>query len=150
KLFDSFRFADARMITAAFLILPAFMILTPDSGQKQTNASAPNVSKLSAGSIGNVNSTWAFGHFLAVVTTAIILVNCAYVGYVWVSYQNDYDALKASFSLLRPKSRVLVSSGPDRPSASTVLMGAPMRRAPTLAVYYAQAFVPSLYTIPGA
>jgi hypothetical protein len=154
KLFDSFRMADIRMITAAFLILPAFMILTPASSQEETNESAPNVPKLSAGSIGVNDSVWTFSHFAAVVTTAIILVNCAYVGYVWVSYQNDYNALKASFSLLSPKSRVLVCSGPDRPSArpstSAVLMGAPMRRAPTLAVYYAKALVPSLYTIPGA
>src|SRR5262249_35831599 len=108
NLFDSFRMEDARMITAAFLILPTCMILTPASGQKETNASAPNVSKLSDGSNGVVSSTWAFGHFAAVVTIAIILVNSSYVGYIWALYQNDYGALKASFSLLRQNSRILV------------------------------------------
>jgi hypothetical protein len=115
------RMADMRMIIAAFLILPAFMILAP----------RPR----------------SFGYFAAVVTVVIIFVNISYAGYVWASYQNDYRAMKASFTLLRQKSFILVgsTSAPDAP----VLMDAPMWRAPTLAVYYAKAFVSSLYTLPG-
>src|SRR5262249_38327259 len=110
------RMADIRMIAAAFLILPAFTTLTPRARP--------------------------FGSFAAVVVVPIILVNSSYVGYVWASYQNDYRAIKASFTLLRQKSFILVGGTPTR--NTTVLMDAPMWRAPTLAVYYAKAFVSSL------
>ena len=82
------RMADIRMIAAAFLILPAFMILAP----------RPR----------------SFGYFAAAVIVAIILVNSSYVGYVWASYQTDYKAMKASFTLLRQKSFILVGSSPVR------------------------------------
>jgi hypothetical protein len=119
QLFGS-RMADMRMITAAFLVLPAFTSLSPRAR--------------------------SFGFFAAVVIVPIILVNSGYAGYVWASYQNDYKAIKASFSLLRQNSFILVGSIPT--DNASVLMDAPMWRAPTLAVYYAKAFVSSLYTIP--
>jgi hypothetical protein len=114
------RMADIRMITAAFLILPAFTVFAPRAR--------------------------SFGYLAATVAAAIILVNSSYVGYIWVTYQNDYKAIKASFTLLRQKSFVLVGSSSV---PSTVLTDAPMWRAPTLAVHYANAFVSSLYTLPG-
>ena len=117
------RMADIRMIAAAFLILPAFMTLAPRPS--------------------------SFGYLAAAVTVAIILVNSSYVGYVWTSYQIDYKAIKASFTLLRQKSFILVASSPAPDNSSSLLIEAPMWRAPTLAVYYAKAFVSSLYTIPG-
>ena len=83
KLFGS-RMADIRVITAAFLILPAFMILAP----------RPR----------------SFRYVALAVTVVLILVNSGYVGYVWASYQNDYKAMKASFTLLRQNSFVLVGS----------------------------------------
>jgi hypothetical protein len=113
--------ADLRMIVPAFLILPAFITFA-----------------LRARS---------FGYFAAAVVIPIILINSSYVSYVWASYQNDYTALKASFRLLRQKSFILVASAPS--TDTTLLMDAPMWRAPTLAVYYANAFVSSLYTMPG-
>jgi len=48
--------------------------------------------------------------------------------------------------LIRQGSFVLVASSD---ASSSLLMDAPIWRAPTLAVYYAKAFVSSLYTIPG-
>jgi hypothetical protein len=115
------RMADIRMITAAFLILPAFTSVSPRAR--------------------------SFSFFAAVVIVPIIIVNSGYVGYVWVSYQKDYEGIKESFALLREKSFILVGSTHMR--NSNVLMEAPMWRAPTLAVYYAKAFVSSLYTVPG-
>ena len=117
------RMADIRMITAAFLILPAFASFA----SKQR-------------SVGNLAT---------VIGAVIILVNSSYVGYVWLTYQNDYQAIKASFALLREKSTILVATSPVRDNSSTILTNAPMWRAPTLAVYYANAFVSSLYTLPG-
>jgi hypothetical protein len=120
KLFGS-RMADIRVIAAAFLILPAFMTFVP----------RPR----------------SFGYFATAVIVVLILVNSSHVGYVWASYQDDYKAIKASFTLLHKNSFVLVGS--TRADPTTLLMDAPMWRAPTLAVYYAKAFVTSLYTIPG-
>jgi len=120
QLFGS-RMADIRMITAAFLILPAFTSASPRAR--------------------------SFGFFAAAVIVPIIIVNSGYVGYVWASYQSDYKAIKASFALIREKSFVLVGS--TQMTNSSVLMEAPMWRAPTLAVYYAKAFVSCLYTVPG-
>jgi hypothetical protein len=119
KLFSS-RMADIRMITAAFLILPAFMIHAPK----------PRSSR----------------YFTAAVIASIILVNSSYVGYLWISYQHDYEAMKASFAFVRRNSLVLVGS---TAAPETLLTDAPMWRAPTLAVHYANAFVSSLYTLPG-
>jgi hypothetical protein len=53
--------------------------------------------------------------------------------------------MKASFALVRQGSFVLVGSA----TPSTPLSEVPFWRAPTLAVYYAKAFVSSLYTLPG-
>src|SRR5260370_37910600 len=53
--------------------------------------------------------------------------------------------MKASFALVRQGSFVLVGSA----TPSTPLTEVPFWRAPTLAVYYAKAFVSSLYTLPG-
>jgi len=85
-------------------------------------------------------------YFTAAVIGSIILINSGYVGYLWASYQRDYEAMKASFALLRKNSLVLVGSTAP---PETVLRDAPMRRAPTLAVQYAKALVSSLYTLPG-
>ena len=117
------RMAEIRVIVAAVLVLPAFMIFAP----------RPK----------------SFGYFATAIIIAIILVNSTYVGYVWSSYQIDYKAMKASFGLLRQKSFILVGSSSVHDNPATLLLEAPMWRAPTLAVYYANAFVSSLYTLPG-
>jgi hypothetical protein len=120
KLFGS-RMADIRMITAALLILPAFANFTPRAR--------------------------SFNYFAAAIVGAVIAINIAYTGYVWISYQDDYKAMKASFALLRQNSFVLVGSSPA--PGPNLFLEAPMSRSPTLAVHYAKAFVSSLYTVPG-
>jgi hypothetical protein len=122
KLFGS-RLADIRMITATFLILPAFTTFSP--------------------------KTRSLGYLANSIIAAIIILNISYASYIWLSYQRDYSAIKASFKLLPRGSFILVGSNDTKDMGSTVLTDAPMSRAPTLAVYYANAFVSSLYTIPG-
>jgi hypothetical protein len=118
KLFGS-RIADIRMLTAAFLVLPAFVTLSP--------------------------RTKSLGYLISLVAVAIILLNNNYVNYLWLSYRSDYAAIKASFALVRQGSFILVGGA----TPSTPLADVPFWRAPTLAVYYAKAFVSSFYTLPG-
>jgi len=113
------RIADVRMLTAALLVLPAFTTFSP--------------------------RTRPLGYLISLVAVAIILMNNNYVNYLWLSYRSDYAAMKASFALVRQGSFVLVGSA----TPSTPLADVPFWRAPTLAVYYANAFVSSLYTLPG-
>jgi hypothetical protein len=115
------RMTDIRMIPAALLILPAFLKFRP--------AKPP-------------------GSLAAIIVCALIVMNAGYAAYVWLSYRSDYAEMKASFELLRPYSFVLV--GDSKEASSTLFTDVPMRRAPTLAVHYARAFVSSLYTIAGA
>src|SRR5262249_34995210 len=90
----------------------------------------------------------SLGYLIAFGVIATAAVNISYVSYVWLSYRSDYEAIKASFMLLRQGSFVLVASS-TKNDPSMLLTDAPMARAPTLAVYYAKAFVTSLYTVPG-
>jgi hypothetical protein len=117
-------FADLRMIPAAALILPAFCSLSlPD--RRWTVAA------------------------LAVVS-AITLANLAVVYAVWLPYRADYAAIIASFHKIDRGSKVLVGGGgegEDPPFNDLTLY--PMFYAPTLAVHYANAFVPNLYTAVG-
>ena len=120
KIFDS-RMADIRIIAAAFLVLPAFLTFSPSSK--------------------------SLAYVAAFSASAIVLTNAGYAGFVWLAYRSDYAAIKASFQLLPRGAFVLV--GQSAPPSSTLLTDLPMSRAPTLAVYYAGAFVSSLYTLPG-
>jgi hypothetical protein len=120
KIFDS-RMADIRMIAAAFLVLPAFVTFSP-------------VSK-------------SLAYIAATAAAMIVLINAGYVAFVWLDYRSDYAAIKASFPLIPRGSFVLVGQSVQAPP--TLLTDLPMSRAPTLAVYYAGAFVSSLYTLPG-
>jgi len=122
QIFDS-RMADIRMITAAFLVLPAFVTFSPRSK--------------------------SLGYLAALVAIAIILVNTGYTASVWLAYRSDYAAMKASFALLQRGSFVLVGRSTVGDVAPTLLTDLPIHRAPTLAVHYAGAFVSSLYTLPG-
>jgi hypothetical protein len=83
--------------------------------------------------------------FAITILAGIVLVNLAFTTRFWLSYQRDYAEIKESFKLISPGSKILVArAGPLDPTAS------PLYNSPTLAVHYAQAFVPSLYTIAGA
>jgi hypothetical protein len=87
RLFDS-AYGDVRLITAAALIIPSFLVIS-----------------------------WPARRVQAVATTVsmgVIVVNAATVLAVWVPYQTDYHEIIASFRLLRPHSIILIG----RPNAS--------------------------------
>jgi hypothetical protein len=114
-------FADLRMLPAAALILPAFCsLLLPDR-------------------------RWIVAAL--VVATGVTLANLATVYWVWLSYRADYAAIIESFRRIDRGSLMLVaSSGDEGDPPFTDLTRYPMDYAPTLAVHYANAFVPNLYT----
>ena len=122
RLFDT-AFVDMRVIAAAGLILPAFV-----SASFQSRA-------------------WARGA-LAVVA-AITLVNVALVTGVWLSYRADYAAAMDSFQRMPMGAKVLIGDSGDAPDPPADLRDYPMYNVPTLAVNYADAFVPSLFTERG-
>jgi hypothetical protein len=117
-------FADLRVIPAAALILPAFCSLSLPSRR------------------------WTIAALTAV--TGITLANLAVVFGVWLSYRADYAAIIASFHKIDRGSKVLVGgSGEGEDPPFNDLTQYPMFYAPTLAVYYANAFVPNLFTAVG-
>jgi hypothetical protein len=123
RLFDT-AFVDLRMIVAAAFILPAFFSL-----------SLPN-------------RQWKLAALACVV--AVTLPNLVVVSKVWLSYRGDYAAMIQSFGKLERGSLVLVGgskSGDDPPLDN--LTAYPISHAPTLAVHYANAFVPDLFTASG-
>jgi hypothetical protein len=111
--------AEVRVVTAAILIMPAFLIFSPT--RPATRLLPPLV----------------FG--------VIALLNAGHVATIWVAYQPEYDRLKASFRLIERGAFVL--SGWSSSEEGEV--GRPFYHAPVLAVHYANAFVPTLFTTPG-
>lgn len=123
KLFGT-SFVDLRVISAAALILPAFCSL-----------SLPN-------------RAWRIAALAAI--SGITLINVAVVLAVWLPYRADYAAIIESFHKIDRGSRVLVgSSGDNGDPPFADLTSYPMYYAPTLAVHYANAFVPNLFTQAG-
>jgi hypothetical protein len=114
------KFVDIRLVIAAILILPAFATIQPVRAARELAAAA---------------------------VSAIVLVNSIVVGKVWRDYDREYATLKSSFKHVERGAIVLV--GRSVAGASSVLIDAPMKRGPTLAVHYAGALVSSLYTDPG-
>jgi len=123
RLFET-SFVDLRIIVAAALILPAFM------------------------SISLPDPRWRFA--LVACTIALISANLAVVSYVWISYRADYAAIIQSFGKIAKGSFVLVahSGDADDPPFKN-LTEYPIYSAPTLAVHYAGAFVPTFYAAAG-
>jgi hypothetical protein len=112
------------MIPAAALILPAFCSLSLPSRR------------------------WTLAALTAV--TGITLANLAIIYVVWLPYRADYTAIISSFRKLDRGSRVLVGgSGEGEDPPFDDLTQYPMFYAPTLAVHYANAFVPNLFTAVG-
>jgi hypothetical protein len=117
-------FADLRVIPAAALILPAFCSLSLPSRR------------------------WTIAALTAVA--GIALANLAVVYMVWLSYRADYASIIESFHKIDRGSRILVGgSGDGEDPPFNDLMRYPMSYAPTLAVHYANAFVPNLFTAVG-
>ncbi|WP_249139391.1 hypothetical protein [Bradyrhizobium japonicum] len=123
KLFGT-AFVDLRVIPAAALILPAFCSLSLPS------------------------RAWRMAALAAI--SGITLLNLAVVLAVWLPYRADYAAIIASFQKIDRGSRVLVgSTGDNGDPPFADLTSYPMYYAPTLAVHYADAFVPNLFTEAG-
>ena len=123
KLFGT-SFADLRIIPAAALIIPAFCSLSlPDR-------------------------RWTIAALTAV--TGITLANLSVVFGVWLSYRADYASIIESFHKIDRGSLVLVgTSGEGEDPPFNDLTRYPMFYAPTLAVHYADAFVPNVFTEVG-
>lgn len=117
-------FVDLRIIVAAALILPAFVSLSlPDR-------------------------RWRFAAVFA--ATALISVNLAVAAFVWMSCRADYAAMIRSFGKIQKDSFVLIAhSGDADDPPMRNLMEYPIYNAPTLAVHYADAFVPTFYASAG-
>ena len=81
--------------------------------------------------------------------TGLTFINLALVWWVWLSYRPAYAEIIASFDRLAKDSTVLVADSypPGKPGGG--LGDYPFYHAPTLAVAYANALVPSLFTYPG-
>lgn len=123
KLFDT-AFVDFRVLVAAALILPGFV------------------------SVEFPSPTWARRAFAT--ASGIVVLNVAVVLSVWISYQADYRAARESFNRIAPGAMVLIAdsaAGLDPPLFN--LSSYPIYHVPALAVGYADAFVPTLFTQPG-
>ncbi|SDT26821.1 hypothetical protein [Bradyrhizobium canariense] len=117
-------FVDLRLIPAAALIIPAFCSLSLPSRR------------------------WTIAALT--VVTGITLTNLATVFVVWLSYRADYAAIIESFHKIDRGSLVLVGgSGESEDPPFNDLTRYPMFYAPTLAVHYANAFVPNVFTEVG-
>ncbi|WP_407178083.1 hypothetical protein [Bradyrhizobium sp. STM 3562] len=117
-------FADLRLIPAAALILPSFCSL-----------SLPDRRSTMAG---------------LTITSGITLANLAVVLAVWLSYRADYAAIIESFGKIDHGAMVLIGSrGEEADPPFNDLTQYPMYYAPTLAVHYANAFVPNVFTEAG-
>jgi len=121
RLFGSF-YADVRVLVGAMLILPAFINL-PARKENETRA--------------------VVASFVAILS----IVNTLLTAHVWTSYRSDFGSIISSFDAMVPKSLVIVGRTDDN---MVGLAGDPFRHAPTLAVHYAKALVPGLFTIQGS
>jgi hypothetical protein len=113
-------YTEVRILTAVFLIMPAFLVFSPTRQELR---------------------------FLPpLVLSVIALLNAGHVAAVWLTYRPEYDSLKSSFALIKRGAFVLIAvSGDGRNERNA----GPMVHAPVLAVHYAKAFVPTLFTLPG-
>jgi hypothetical protein len=116
-------FSEVRIVIAAILIMPAFLAFSPTSQ--------------------------AIGFLLPLVFSAIALLNAGHVATIWLAYQPEYDRLKASFQLIERGAFVLIGHSRKASNPRDELTEKPIYHAPVLAVHYVNAFVPSLFTIPG-
>jgi hypothetical protein len=117
-------FADLRMIPAVALIVPAFCSLSLPSRRWMVLALA--------------------------VVSGITLANLATVYVVWLSYRGEYADIIESFHKIDRGSLVLTAtSGEGEDPPFNDLTQYPMTYAPALAVHYANAFVPNLFTEVG-
>jgi len=122
RLFDT-AFVDMRIVVALALIMPAFI-----------SVSFPNVNWRRAA---------------IALAAAIVIINVSDVTSVWLSYREDFAAARKSFELLPKGAVVLTAQTGEGDDPPTDLRDYPVFNVPTLAVHYADAFVPHLFTAPG-
>jgi hypothetical protein len=122
RLFDT-SYVDMRIPTAAALILPGFL------------------------SVSFPSRAWARGALA--VAAAITLVNVAAVTSVWLSYRPDYAAAMDAFQHMERGAKLLIGDSGDAPDPPPDLRDYPIYNVGTLAVAYADGFVPSLFTERG-
>jgi hypothetical protein len=122
RLLDT-TFADVRIVSAAAFIFPAFLQVSYPSRH------------------------WRF--VIASASVICAVANLALIWFVWASYRPDYDALIASFAQIAKGSTVLVAHGGDAKDPPEDLFVYPIYHAPTLAVAYADALVPTFFSYPG-
>ena len=114
---------DGRVVIAAFLILPAFIVFAPARRE--------------------------LGYISAGIAVALVLANVIQASAVWLSYRDDYAAVRASLKLIEPRSVVLIGHSNERPVTFFDLRVLPMLSAPTLAAAHAKALVPQLFSFSG-
>jgi hypothetical protein len=122
ELFDT-AFVDMRVVVGAALIMPAFV------------------------SVSFPNQTWS--RLALALAAAITVVNVGLVAAVWESYRADFAAAQKSFQLLPKGAIVLIGHSEEGDDPPLDLWDYPIYNIPTLAVHFADAFVPSLFTDPG-
>lgn len=122
RLFDT-AFVDVRIVVAAVLILPAFV------------------------SVRIPEPAWRTG--AASCVAGLVVVNLGYVAVVQMFYRAEYAAVVASFGQVESGSRLLVGHSGEAEDPPRDRFDYPMHHAPVLAVHYADAFVPTLFTYPG-
>jgi hypothetical protein len=113
-------YMELRVIVAAILFLPACISFIP-------------------------KKNWQY-YFAAFGMTFVALALTSKVMFVWQAYQPEYAKMKLSFGYIHPNSRILIGDSWNGGSGS----GGPLYLAPTLAVYYAGALVPSFFTWPAS
>ncbi|WP_238243009.1 hypothetical protein [Methylobacterium iners] len=119
-LFDT-SFVDLRITVAALLIVPAFVVVSPPS------------------------RTWA--RLAGALIVAVTLLNIGSALAVSATYKREYQALIDSLGQVKKGARILAGhsgDGTDPPIHD--LADYPIYHAVTLAVAYADAFVPTLFT----
>ncbi len=123
KLFDV-AFVDVRVVVGALLVIPSFV------------------------SVRIASRLWR--RVTAVVAVSLILINLSYVTHVQLTSNRWYDQVIASTEHIEPGSRVLVGITHDMGDPPRRLADYTLYHAPTLAVHYRDAFVPTLFTTPGS
>ena len=113
---------DVRILIAAILIMPAFLVLSP--------------------------TRQMIGFLPPLVLSVIALLNAGYVATVWLALSHGLRLPK--IVLCADRARRVRAYRPSRPDPPTDFTELPIFHAPVLAVHYAKAFVPSLFTILGS
>ena len=122
RLFDT-AYVDMRVVVALALIMPAFV------------------------SVSFPDATWR--RIAIALLAAVTVINVGAVTIVWLSYREDFEAARKSFELLPKGAVVITAQSGDGGDPPADLRDYPIFNVPTLAVHYANAFSPHLFTVPG-